>query len=301
MSFSFDVKDEIAQCNLSGQKSSACLYGMLLFAKNFCAEKITLQTENLIVAELFTKLVGQAVHNENSVSASLTIKKNNISLYSLCVDESQDRENLLSYFDINNDDFPLHIDIGKIGKKKYINYFIDGVFMVCGSINNPKKEYHLEFVAPSEVLASDLIEILSEYSILAKLTKRKNSYVVYIKESENIEDLLTLMGACKSTLEIMNIKIVKDMRNKVNRVVNCDSANIEKALKASENQINNIKLIESTIGISSLPPELQEISLLRLNNPEWNLKEISQNLDPPISRSGANHRFERIAKIAENL
>lgn len=301
MSFSFDVKDEIAQYNINGLKSRACLYGMLLFAKNFSAEKITLQTENLIVAELFTKLVGQACNNENSVSAGLTIKKNNISLYSLSVDDSKDREKLLSYFDIKNDDFPLNIDIKKIGKSKYTNYFISGAFMVCGSINNPEKEYHLEFVVSSETLAGDLIEILTEYGITAKLTKRKNSHIVYIKESENIEDLLTLMGASKSTLELINIKIIKGMRNKVNRAVNCDSANIEKALKASEKQINNIKLIESKRGISSLPDELAEIALLRLDNPDWNLKEISQNLNPPISRSGANHRFERIAKIAESL
>lgn len=301
MSFSFDVKEEIAHSNMNREKSFACLYGMLLFAKNFSYDKITLQTENLIVAELFTKLVGQAVGNMDSVIASVTIKKNNISLYSLSVEDSKDRHKLLSYFNIKNSESSSEIDIKKIVKNKYIKYFIAGVFLVCGSINNPKKEYHLEFVVSNEKLANKLIQILFEFEITAKLTKRKSSYVVYIKESENIEDLLTLMGASKSTLELMNIKIVKEMRNKVNRAVNCDSANIEKTLKASEKQIKNIELIESKIGLSSLPLELQEIALLRLNNPDWNLKEISQNLTPPISRSGANHRFERIAKIAESL
>lgn len=300
MSFSFDVKDEIAQANLNEKKSFCCLYGMLLFAKSVTPDNITLLTENFIVAELFTKLVGYAVGNKLAVNASVIIKKNNISLFTLTVESKEDRHKLLEYFKIDNSK-PLCIETEKFLKEKYYSFFVAGAFMVCGSINDPSKEYHLEFVTPDEILSEQLGKILSSFGIQAKFTVRKNSYIVYIKESENIEDLLTIMGASRCTLNLMNVKVEKEMRNKVNRAVNCDSANIEKALNASEKQIKNISLIENKIGIKSLPEELQEIAELRLANPDFNLKEISENLDPPISRSGANHRFIRLAKIAENL
>ena len=154
---------------------------------------------------------------------------------------------------------------------------------------------------PLAFLTRLIYNLIENYGIIPKQTERKNSQVVYIKESENIEDMLTLMGAVNSSLEIMNIKILKDIRNKINRAVNCDNANIEKTLRASEKQIEDIELIESTIGFGELSEDLREIAELRLENPGYTLKELGQALSKPISRSGANHRLARISKIAEDI
>jgi len=301
MSFSFSVKEEIAHTISNKQKAKACLYGMLIFCKTFSPTQISLQTENLIVAELFKKLVGQAVNDENSVTISTTTKKNNSSVYSLKIEKPSKRKALFDYFEIEYIKQPRRIFKEKIGKEKYISSFLSGIFLVCGSINDPLKEYHFEFVIPTLDLCNDLGQILLDFGILAKHTERKTSQVVYLKESENIEDILTLMGAPKCSLEIMNVKILKDVRNKINRAVNCDSANIEKTLDAAERQIVDIELIEKKMGFASISDELREIAELRLENPDWNLKELGENVNPPISRSGANHRLTRLAKIAEGL
>ena len=124
---------------------------------------------------------------------------------------------------------------------------------------------------------------------------------MYIKESEAIIDLLTIMGATNSSLELMNVKIMKDMRNKINRVVNCDNANIEKTLKAAEKQLNDIELIDSSIGFDSLPETLQEIARLRYENPDISLKELGALMTPSLSRSGVNHRLARLSEIAEKI
>lgn len=301
MSFSFSVKEEIASSITHKQKSRACLYGMLLFCKTFSTKQITLQTENSVVSELFRKLVGQAVNDENAVTVKETKKKNNVTLYSLKIEKPSRRKALFDYFGMEYIDKPLRIDKSKIGKEKYLNAFLGGIFLACGSINDPLKEYHFEFVIPTLDLCNDLGQIMLDFGILAKHTERKTSQIVYLKESENIEDLLTFMGAPKSSLEIMNVKILKDVRNKINRAVNCDSANIEKTINAAEKQIADIELIEAKIGLAGLPDELREIAELRLENPDWSLKELGSSVNPPISRSGANHRLSRIAKIADDL
>jgi len=301
MSFSFSVKEEIAHTIVKKEKSRACLYGMIMFCKTFSPTQITLQTENIVVAELFKKLVGQAVNDENAVTIYTTQKRNNISLYSLKVEKPSKRKALFDYFNLEYIKTPRRIDKKKIGKEKFTSFFIAGAFLVCGSINDPLKEYHFEFVIPTLDLCNDLGQILLDYGILAKHTERKTAQVVYLKESENIEDILTLMGAPKSSLEIMNVKILKDVRNKINRAVNCDSANIEKTLNAAEKQIADIEFIDKKLGFSSLSDDLKEIAELRVENPDWTLKELGENINPPISRSGANHRLARIAKIAEEL
>lgn len=301
MSFSFSVKAEITKSISNKQKSKACLYGMLMFCKTFSPTQITLQTENLIVAELFKKLVGQATNDLNAVTIYTTIKRNNISLYSLKVEKPSRRKALFDYYNLEFLKQPRRVDKTKIEKEKYLSCFVAGAFLTCGSVNDPLKEYHFEFVIPTLDLCNDLGQLLLDFGILGKHTERKTSQIVYIKESENIEDLLTFMGAPKSALEIMNVKILKDVRNKINRAVNCDSANIEKTLNAAEKQIADIELIDKKIGFSSVSEDLREIAELRLENPEWTLKELGENVNPPISRSGANHRLARIAKIADGL
>lgn len=301
MSFSYSVKEEIAQSITDKLKSRAALYGMILFCKALSQTQITLQTENYVVATLFKRLIGQLLKNENAVTEIVTKKKNNTSLFSLKIEKPSYRKAIFNYFDLKLTSETCLIDKTQVGKAKNLSYLVAGAFLVCGSITDPLKEYHLEFVIPSLQLCEDLMNLLLEFGIQAKQTERNNSHILYIKESENIEDILTLMGAPKCSLEIMNVKILKDVRNKINRAVNCDSANIEKTLKAAEKQIDDIELISKKLGLSELSDDLRQIAELRLENPDWNLKELGENLNPPISRSGANHRLARIAKIAQEF
>ena len=143
--------------------------------------------------------------------------------------------------------------------------------------------------------------LIDNYGIIPKHVERKHYQIVYIKDSENIIDILTMMGAQMSSLEIMNVKMMKDVKNKINRSMNCDNANIDKALGAAERQITDIELIDSTMGLDNLPDNLREIAKVRYDNIDYTLKELGAALDPPISRSGANHRMQKIAEIAESI
>lgn len=179
--------------------------------------------------------------------------------------------------------------------------FLRGAFLGGGSMSDPEKNYHLEFVTKTAPLADRLYELLEALSFPAKITVRKNSFVVYIKESEAIAQLLGLIGAGGSMMEFYNIKIERELRNTVNRQVNCDSANLDKITAAAGRQIAAIEKIRRTIGFDSLPPVLSEMAALRLENPEMSLSELGALLDPPIGKSGVNHRLERICEIAGSL
>lgn len=179
--------------------------------------------------------------------------------------------------------------------------FLRGAFLGGGSMSDPEKNYHLEFVTRTAPLADRLYELLESLPLPAKITVRKNSFVVYIKESEAIAQLLGLIGAGGPMMEFYNIKIERELRNTVNRQVNCDSANLDKITAAAGRQIAAIEKIRRTIGFDSLPPVLGEIAELRLENPEMSLKELGALLNPPIGKSGVNHRLERICEIAGSL
>ena len=144
-------------------------------------------------------------------------------------------------------------------------------------------------------------ELINEFGFNSKVVSRKNNYVVYLKESEQISDLLSIIGAHTALLNLQNAKIVKAMRNNVNRIVNCETANLSKTVNAAVRQIENIKLIKSTIGIDSIPANLQEIANLRLMYEDLSLKELGEMLTPPIGKSGVNHRLRKIEEIAQNI
>ena len=182
-----------------------------------------------------------------------------------------------------------------------LSAFLAGVFFGCGSVIDPNKEYHLEFNTPSALLCGDLQKVLGSIGVAGRSLVRKNMYVLYLKDSEHIEDTLTCMGAQQCTIELMNIKIRKDMRNKANRVRNCDEANINKVVSAAMRQMQDIQLIIRCGQLEAMSPELQELAELRLENPELSLKELGELLSNPIGRSGVNHRFQKIAAMAEEL
>ena len=300
MSFSHSVKKELCSIITDKDRQYCCLYGMLLFCKNFTPDSITFQTENQLVCELFCHLTDDVIGGRNIVEVTETKKKNDVTLYSLNIPSEHFREEIIYRYRISSRTLIHRIQRENIDNNS-VFAFIAGAFLSCGSITEPIKEYHLEFVVPYYDLTQDLLNLLTEVGINAKYTERKNMYVIYLKGSESIEDLLTLMGATMSSIDLMNVKIYKDVRNKANRIANCDSANIERTLKASDKQIADIEYIADTIGLENLPADLINIAELRMEYPEMSLRELGENLDKPLGRSGANHRLKRISEIAEAL
>ena len=295
MSFSQSVKEELCSVITDRDKEYACLYGMLLFCRRFSAEEIQFQTENRLAADMFSRLSDKIIGRSGTVAINETKKKNGSSLYSLTVPAEPDREELIFRFRISSSKLIHRIQEDIIDNN---NVF---AFISCGSVTEPIKEYHLEFAVPFEELCTDLKKLLERLGIMSKYVERKGLYVLYFKGSEDIEDMLTLMGATKSSIELMNVKILKDVRNKANRIANCDAANIERTLKASEKQIEDIEYIMNTEVFESLTPELRNMAELRLENPDVSLKELGEMLDKPVGRSGANHRLKKLMEIADQI
>ena len=273
--------------------------GVLLCANSLKDREITVLTENKLLRDFFVLNVNRILDCDDGVEVNEIQRKHSAVLYDLCIPRAQDRLFILDYFQLDEsrgmsrDDLP---------KAKYYPYVVGGIFLACGSVNNPEKKYHMEFVMPSLELCNSLgLLLIDNYGIVPKHVERKHYQIVYIKDSENIIDILTMMGAQMASLEIMNVKMMKDVKNKINRSMNCDNANIDKALGAAERQINDIELIDSTMGLDSLPDTLRDIARIRYDNIDFTLKELGAAMEPPISRSGANHRMQKIAEIAENI
>ena len=175
--------------------------------------------------------------------------------------------------------------------------------MASGSVNNPEtSRYHLEIFSIYEQHNQDICDMLNYYGIHARTLERRNGYISYLKGAEKIADFLTLIGATNSMLRFEDVRIVRDMRNSVNRLVNCETANLNKTIDAAAKQIENIELIESRVGLTALPEKLQEIAELRLKHPEVSLKELGEMIPSgAISKSGINHRIRKINEFAEKL
>lgn len=179
--------------------------------------------------------------------------------------------------------------------------FLKGLFLARGSINDPNKSYQLEIVVSSEERKLQLIGILEKFGLEPKSYQRRSHFIVYVKDAESISEILGLLGAVNAYMELENIRIYKDIRNSINREVNCETANISKITEASVKQINDIKLIEEKKGLKSLPAALRELAMVRLENPELSLKELGDIMSPPLGKSGVNHRLRRISEIADSL
>lgn len=305
MSFSKDTKKEL--CALSAgteEKEKALIYGMLLFSKIFSASAVSFTTECHEAAQLYSQSVSEAASVIVETAVSLTRKGSGGSIYSLTIPDSADCQKLFDFFGHSSKSLSLRINRSNIDEEGTMPYFLRGAFIVCGSISDPEKDYHLEFAVPHMNLAKDLARVISETEILSaepKIVRRKGSYVVYIKESDSIADILTYMGAQMAALEIMQKKIYKSVRNRVNRQINSETANSNKTALASAKQLAAIEKIRKLKGMDYLSDDLKELAQLRLDNPEFNLRELGEALSIPISRSGVNHRLMRIMEIAESL
>lgn len=305
MSFSFDTKKEL--CNADSQNAScmrAECYGFLLFAKTFTHDKIIFNTENPYTALRFMELMVSSFGVIVEKKTALTGKKTSDRLFTLTVPIASECEYIYSELGHSASNISLRINRANLDEEGTVSSFLRGAFLCCGSVSDPKKDYHLEFSVPYKNLCSDLCRIISEISSRGKEPKqlnRKGMFVSYIKDSEEIADMLALMGAPIASMNLMQEKILKSIRNSVNRRNNSELANINKTAKASAVQLEAIEKIKRIKGIEFLPDDLKSIALLRLENPEHSLRDLGEMLLPPISRSGANHRMKRILEIAEGL
>lgn len=179
--------------------------------------------------------------------------------------------------------------------------FLRGAFLCAGSMSDPLKGYHLEFVCEFETQALQLREILHSFEIEAKIVRRKKYYVVYLKEGAGIVDLLNVMGAHRSLMNLENLRIEKEMRNSINRQVNCETANITKTVNAASKQIEDILFLQRHVGLSGLPDNLRDMAEVRLSHPDSSLQELGGYLNPPVGKSGVNHRLRKLSEMADRI
>lgn len=296
MSFSQKVKSELSlMTDLSDCCMKAEAYGMLLFGKYFSQTRIGLLTENKNVASAYSCFTKACA----DVKPRLT--KTKAGNFSLSVTLSRDIEKIMHSFGHSKQNITLRINRANFEDDCCYASFLRGAFLSCGTIADPMKNYHLEFVIPYMKLTNDFATLLGDMGLTPKIIERGNAYVVYFKDSENIEDFLTLIGAQSSSLELMGVKMMKDVRNKINRQINFETANISRTVNAALNQVTAIEKIEKKKGIEWLPEQLRPIAKLRLENPDMSLDEIRIALGGEISRSGVNHRLNRLIKIANEL
>ena len=312
MSFSSRVKDELSRvvpaarhCQIA---ETAALLGMCgtISADESGRYTLRIHTENVTVARKFFILLKEAfqVRSEIAVRQSHFSKKNRT--YIVYVSDSEGTRRVLEAVKMISEDGEIGEDFARVRnivlrqdccRRSYIR----GAFLAAGSISDPEKSYHYELVTSDPERADQLCTIISTFSIEAKIVVRKKYYVVYIKEGDQIRDMLGLMGADTALMDMENIRIVKDMRNSVNRQVNCETANINETVSAAVRQLKDIEYIRDTKGLASLPVPLKQMAELRLNAPDAPLVQLGTMLEPPVGKSGVNHRLRRISEIAEKL
>ncbi len=295
MSFCRDVKNELLEIRPSKCCKPSYIYGFMLFGRSFSIKKISLQTGNENVAKAYADLIkfnyGAEVEITRGGSKRPTYKAEVVS--------PSDRLKILALIDFGMNETV--IDRSLFVKDCCPQSFIRGAFLACGNINDPEKEYRAEFSVKNEALANDLCSLLSEYEIFMKKTQRGTATVLYTKDSSMIEDLLTLMGDSHRTLDIMDTKVMKSVKNNINRQRNCDDANISKTVEASLKQRKAIEYLEKTDRLQSLPEELLQAAILRRENPDMTLKELCRASKTTITVSGLNHRLKRIMEIYEEI
>ncbi len=299
MSFCGDVKTELAE--LVPDKAccrAALAYGLLEFGHAFTPREISLQTEQTAVAALYSRLVPQVCRVQPPEAG--TVRRRAL-LQTCHFPEAAARQAILERFGHSMGDISVRLNRVNMECDHCARALLRGAFLACGAVTDPQRDYHLEFSVPYLNLSRDLTGLLAEMGIRTKSVTRNGSHVIYIKESERIEDCLTFLGAQRAALEMMNVKMVKSIRNDTNRRFNCENANIDKTVAAAGDQLAALRRIESQCGLAALPEGLQVLAELRLANPDMSLRDLGEAMDPPLSRSGVNHRMQKILAFAAAL
>lgn len=304
-SFVYKVKSEAAESVSGRKKSDACLLGMLLMSENSDAG-IVYGTDNEVCKDLFIRLVRHVIPDNNSIGEEIVRHRGRFPEYKISVSGKESTNAILTRLDIASlDCTELLSRADKLADSNF-GAFMTGVFLSGGRVTDPQREYHLEIAVPKSAddgLYNGISELLEKHiGLVAKHLTRGEHKTLYFKDSENIEDMLTLIGATGASLEVMNTKVYKDIRNRANRATNCDTANLERQNISARKQLEAIKVIEnSPKGLSQLSDELREAANLRLKYPEYALSDLAAEFNPLLSRSGVNHRFKRLIEIADSI
>ncbi len=312
ISFSREVKEELSRqmsggrhCGIAEMTAIISLCGHVkISGQNRFSVKIT--TENIAVARKYFTLLRKTFN----IVAEITIRQNVYlkrgRTYTITVNNHEDAKRLLQTCKLIDDNGDIVENMSLTDNMVIRNScckraFVRGAFMATGSISRPEKNYHFEIVCNSYEKAEQLCGLIAFFEIDAKIVERKKHFVVYIKDGAGIVDILSVMEAHVSLMNLENVRILKEMRNSVNRKVNCETANLNKTVAAAVKQSEDIMYIRDTVGLESLPDNLRELAMVRLENPDVPLKELGTMLETPVGKSGVNHRLRKISEIAENL
>ena len=300
MSFSYDTKNEL--CRLPVQRlccARAEAYGILLYCSTFHPGEVRVVTENPNFAarlpRLFHRAFGLRFDRQPEPE-----QQEGKRVFQLTDGKKLDHIiNLLGYDPRQNP--VLHINFGMLEEECCRSAFLRGVFFAGGSITDPAKRYHLELTTSHLQVSRELDVLLRECGYPPKSVSRNGSFVTYFKQSDQIEDFLTLIGAPVAAMNVMTAKMEKDLRNSVNRRLNCDSANLDKAVGAAQEQLEAIRKLEAAGLLEKQPEKLRQTASLRAANPELTLSELAEEFDPPVTKSCLNHRLRKLVELAKNL
>ena len=306
MSFASEMKNELTrvevdECCMKSELSA--LIKMNGAVSYFDGQwVINVQTENAAIARRIFSLIKNVYKIEIDllVRRKMKLKKNNVYICRI----KNETKDVLSDLKIFSDGVLINTITDEILSKDCCRRsYLRGAFLAGGSVNNPETSaYHLEIATLYEEHASELTKLMNGYGLNAKFIDRKRGYLVYLKEAEKISDFLSLIGGYQALLKFEYMRIVRDMRNSVNRLVNCETANLNKTVNAAMRQVENIKFIDQEIGIEELPERLREVAKIRVENQEMSLKEIGEAVSTgAISKSGVNHRLRKLDEIADKL
>lgn len=301
MSFSSEVKDELVSHSLNGKHCQiAELTALLLMNHVMLQPNIVLKTENYRVAKRMSRIIYHLyrVPCEIKVSVKGKIRENKGVSYQLFVKQKDICQQILQDCKITE---PVDYDPLVTKKDCCKRAFIRGAFLSTGSVNSPETSYHFELSHEKEALLMEIDRMFAPYQIHLKIVKRKKQYVAYLKDGDAIADALKVMEALQSMFKMEDIRIYKSMNNKINRNMNCDMANINKIVGAARGQIEDIEYLMEIGELTKLSESLQEIAQLRISEPGLSLKELGELANPPISKSGVNHRLKKLGEIAYEI
>ena len=310
MSFSSDIKDELIRvdCKQCCKKAeiAAILRTGLIFRKTKRKKTLTFITEHGLLSRYLYTQIKNVVKKGPEIYGQKTPQLKKHVVYRIDFNNLLDNDEQRSF--LKEIGICLDADREGIEYHRYdledrccIRAYLRGGFLSVGSLTNPDKSYHLELNFQNKIIQTEYMSFMEYFNLKPKHITRKSYEIVYIKEGQDIVDYLNVIGAHNALMEMENVRIMKEMRNQVNRIVNCETANLEKTVNASVKQVEYIKYIDSVIGLESLPPALKEIARLRLENTDASLSELGKMLSPVLSKSGVNHRLRKIEKISENL
>ena len=307
MSFASQVKDELAKVMSQGRHCQiAELYGILLFSSSVLVSargeyRIKIASENGAMVRKMYALLKKCFHIKPQVSVREGRKER---MYLLAVTDHAEAFDILQSVKFIDHNGELVSDAEPdnsvlLQKECCRKSFLRGAYLASGAMSNPESSNHLEIVCGFDERADQVKGILENIGIKVKISSRKGNKLVYIKEGDAISDFLGSVGAVRSLMEFENLRILKEMRNNINRKVNCETANISKTVSASVRQLEDIDIIEENIGLKNLPVSLYEMALIRRQYPDLPLKELGEKMEPPLGKSGINHRMRKLSELAE--